>query len=120
MSLCFYIYYADRKPFKNYLDYDYSKAVLELVTKQFALDLVAKNIRVNSVNLTAVWTKNTRKDRQKNPDYYDRFESVTPLGKPCKLQEAVDPILYILSDHSSMVTVKNQIVDGGLLSSIPV
>ena len=118
--ICFPFSAAGVNPFKNYLDYDSSKAALDMVTKQFALDLGAHNIRVNSVNLTVVWTNKHKQRQIENPEYYKRFESITPLGKLCELQEAVDPILYLLSDHSSMVTGTNHIVDGGFLSSIPV
>ena len=107
-------------PFKNYLDYDCSKAAVDMITKQFALDLGPKNIRVNSVNLTVVWTGKHKQRQEQNPDYYERFESITPLGKLCDLQAAVDPILYLLSDHSSMVTGTTHIIDGGFTSSIPV
>ena len=34
--------------------------------------------------------------------------------------EAVEPILYMLSDYSSMVNGTVHLVDGGLLSNIPV
>ena len=86
--ICFPFSAAGVNPFKNYLDYDSSKAALDMVTKQFALDLGAHNIRVNSINLTVVWTDKHKQRQIENPEYYKRFESITPLGKLCELQEA--------------------------------
>ena len=105
---------------KGSLDYGCTKAALDMVTKQFALELGPHNIRVNSVNPTGVWTEPMKRLMKEYPDYYERFISITPMGRFCELQEVVDPILYLLSDHSSMVTGTTHIVDGGLLASIPV
>ena len=88
------------------------KAALDMVTKQFALEQGPHNIRVSSIS---VWTENI-----KRVDYNDRFISITPMGRPCELHEVVDPLLYLLSDHSSIVTGTTHIADGGLLPSISV
>ena len=91
-----------------------------MVTKQFALELGPHQIRVNSVNPTVVWTDYARELKQKDPNFEDTFNSVTPLGRQCEVREVVEPILYLLSDHSSMVTGTVHVVDGGILSNIPV
>ena len=91
-----------------------------MVTKQFALELGPHNIRVNSVNPTFVSTETVMKLMKNTPDLYERFISITPIGRLCEVKEAIEPILYLLSDHSSMVTGTAHVVDGGHLSSIPV
>ena len=57
---------------------------------------------------------------KENPDCYDRFTFITPMGRLCELQEVVDPILYLLSELSSMVMGTTYVVGGGLLANIPV
>ena len=106
-------------PTKGGLSYDISKAALDMVTKQFALELGQHQIRVNSVNPTAVLTETIIK-------YISEMESInktkacTPLGRLCTMKEVVDPVMYLLSDHSSMVNGTIHVIDGGLLSCIPV
>lgn len=105
---------------KYHMDYCVSKAALDMVTKQFALEIGPHNIRVNSVNPTWVWTEGVKESMRDNPEFYDRAQSIIPLGRFCELNEAVDPILYLLSEHSSMVNGTVNPVDGGLLSNIPI
>ncbi|XP_052770985.1 L-xylulose reductase-like [Mya arenaria] len=45
------------------------------------------------------------------------FTSRTPCGRVPEVSEVVVPIMYLLSDMSSMVSGTNQVVDGGMLSS---
>ena len=35
-------------------------------------------------------------------------------------KEVIDPIMYLLSEHASMVSGTIQVIDGGLLCNIPV
>ena len=97
-----------------------SKAALDMVTKQFALEIGPHNIRVNSVNLNWVWTEGVKESVRGYPEFYDRAQLIIWMGRFCELNEAVDPILYLLSEHSSMVNGTVYPVDGGLLSNIPV
>ncbi|XP_052770978.1 uncharacterized protein LOC128210669 [Mya arenaria] len=43
------------------------------------------------------------------------FTSRTPCGRLPEVTEVVIPIMYLLSDMSSMVSGTNQVVDGGML-----
>ena len=56
---------------------------------------------------------------RKYPEIETSTKLVTPLGRFCELHEAVEPILYLLSDQSSMVTGTVHFVDGGMLCNIP-
>ena len=98
--------------------YNMTKAALDMVTKQFALELGPHQIRVNSVAPGFVLTKTV----SEHPWYVEptaKGLSMTPLGRLCTVPEVVDPILYLLSDYSKMVTGTRHIVDGGMLSHIP-
>ena len=104
---------------KHSMAYSISKAALDMVTKQFALELGPYQIRVNSVNPTVVlagmgveyWTE---------PQRAERLKSLTPMGRFCELKECIEPMMYLLSEHSTMVTGTTNPIEGGLLSSIAV
>ena len=101
------------------LGYGLSKVGLDMVTKQFALELGPHQIRVNSVNLTAVQAGAFEREWQYS-EQAQRTKAITPMGKFCSLKEACGPVMYLLSNHSTMVNGTNQVVDGGLFAHIPV
>ena len=90
-----------------------------MATKQFALELGPHQIRVNSVNPTFVKTAMTMAYLN-DPVNAERMAAIHPIGRIAEMHEAVNPILYLLSDSSSMVTGTTHLVDGGLLSHISV
>ena len=91
-----------------------------MVTKQFALELGRQQICVNSVSPTCVLTDFVKDQIEKAPEMEQKFNSVTPLGRLCEVREVVDPVIYLLSDHSSMVSSTVSVVDDGVLSNIAV
>ena len=104
---------------RNGFPYCLSKAGLDLVTKQFALELGAHNIRVNSVNPTLFLTEATRKfiDSTNNP-IVEKILGTTPMKRIAEIDDIVGPVLYLLSDLSTMVNGTIQIIDGGKLSTV--
>ena len=99
------------------LGYSVSKACVDMVTKQFALEHGPHNIRVNSINQTAVM--GGMKDvLDKEFDVEKTRVERTPLGRIATIDEIVGPVLYLLSDYSAMVTGTNHIVDGGIACNI--
>lgn len=104
--------------YPNGLPYMVSKAGMDMVSKQFALELGPHGIRVNSVNPGVVLTALVQKVIEKNKDGVKDIVSRTPMGRTLEMREVVDPILYLLSDHSSMVSGQMHVVDGGMLSNI--
>ena len=101
-------------------DYDLTKTALDMVTKQFALELGPHQIRVNSVNTTWFLTKPTAEHFVAYPEEETRVKAITPLGRITEVREIVEPIMYLLSDHSTMVSGTTHVIDGGLLANIPV
>ena len=106
-------------PTKCSMAYNVSKAALDMVTKQFALELGAHQIRVNSVNPTTILT-DMGVENWSEPERAERLKSLTPMGRFCEARECVEPIMYLLSDHSTMVSGTTNPIEGGLLSSIAV
>lgn len=73
-------------------------------------------IRVNAVNPTVVMTpmgQATWSDLQKAKAMLDHI----PLGRFAEMENVVDTILFLLSDHSSMTTGSTVPVDGGFLAT---
>ncbi|XP_060569054.1 L-xylulose reductase-like [Ruditapes philippinarum] len=102
------------------LPYAVSKAGMDMVTKQFALELGPHGIRVNSVNPGFVNTPLVQSLIEEGKVSVDFFISRSPMGRIQTVDEIVDPTLYLLSEHSAMVTGQMHVVDGGCLSNITV
>lgn len=100
--------------------YNLSKAALDMMTKQFALELGPNKIRVNSVNPTVALTDMGKEFWSHPPEKGAKLKDHTPLGRFAEVEEVVQPILYLLSDYSSMVTGTINPIEGGLLSNISV
>ena len=104
---------------RDCLAYNVSKAGLDMVTKQFALELGPHQIRVNSVNPTVVLTDMGNRFWSE-PTKAAPMKSLIPMGRFCEVKECIDPILFLLSDHSTMVNGTMNPIEGGLLSNIAV
>ncbi|XP_060569047.1 L-xylulose reductase-like [Ruditapes philippinarum] len=102
------------------LPYAVSKAGMDMVTKQFALELGPHKIRVNSVDPGLVNTPLVQSLIEKGRCSVETFSSRSPMGRIPTVEEIVGPILYLLSEHSTMVTGQMHVVDGGCLSNITV
>lgn len=106
-------------PMRGCMAYNMSKAALDMMTKQFALELGPHNIRVNSVNPTVALT-DMGIEFWSEPVKAGKLKGHTPLGRFAEVSECVNPIMYLLSDYSSMVTGTMNPIEGGLLSNISV
>ncbi len=91
--------------------YGMTKSALSGFTKEIALELAPRNIRVNSVNpgmietnllQESVFQENIEKDKLKYP--------LKRYGKP---QEVAYAVVYLLSDASQWVTGTSLLIDGG-------
>jgi len=106
------------KPMRECMAYNISKAGLDMMTKQFAMELGPSNIRVNSVNPTVALTDMGREHWENPPEKGELLRGHTALGRFAEVDEVVGPILYLLSGYSSMVTGTTNPVEGGLLCYI--
>lgn len=92
--------------------YSSSKGAINGLIKGMALDLAAKNIRVNSVNPgmidTDIFADSTITQEQLKEDI-KRY----PLGRYGRPQEIAYAVIYLLSDASSWTTGSNILIDGG-------
>ncbi|XP_060569046.1 D-erythrulose reductase-like [Ruditapes philippinarum] len=100
------------------LPYSVSKAGMDMVTKQFALELGPNGIRVNSVNPAVVYTPLVQNLVENGTLSLETVINNIPMGRILTMEDIVDPIMYLLSDHSAMVTGQMHVVDGGCMSSL--
>ena len=98
--------------------YNISKAALDMVTKQFAIELGPHQIRVNSVNPSSVATPSFHA-MPGGEDIMDITRAKTPLKRVCTEEECCVPVMYLLSEQASMVTGITHVIDGGLFSCAP-
>ena len=107
-----------QKAFPGALPYCVTKAAIDMITKQFAAELGAHKIRVNSVNPSWVRTEHFQKLIDEGLAIDKIVPPVTPIGRICEVMDTVWPVLYLLSDMSSMVSGTVNVVDGAMLSTI--
>ncbi|XP_017474381.1 PREDICTED: L-xylulose reductase [Rhagoletis zephyria] len=103
---------AASRSFAGHTIYSASKAAVDSLTRSLALELGAKQIRVNSVNPTVVLTKMGR-DNWSDPDKSGPLLAHIPLHRFCEVQEVVDGITYLLSGKSSFVNGHHLNLEGG-------
>ncbi|XP_052787807.1 carbonyl reductase [NADPH] 2-like [Mya arenaria] len=95
------------------LAYTMTKAAVDMITKQFALELGPHNIRVNAVNPTLVLTEKVTRVIKEGVPLDEIFIERTPNHRICKVHEIALPVLYLLSDLSTTTNI----INGGMMSS---
>jgi len=102
----------------NFMSYSVSKAGVDMVTKQFALELGPHKIRVNSVNPAQVATDMFKTMCKEKPGLGEIVLERLPMGRYVEIEEVVGPVMYLLNDQASMVTGTTHKIDGGLSCNI--
>ncbi|KFB39552.1 AGAP008502-PA-like protein [Anopheles sinensis] len=106
---------AGLKAINGHCVYSMSKAAIDGLTQNLALELGPKKIRVNSVNPTVILTRMGR-DNWSDPAKADPLKAKIPLGRFGEVHEVVEPIIYLLSDRSSFINGHSLPVEGGFLA----
>jgi NAD(P)-dependent dehydrogenase (short-subunit alcohol dehydrogenase family) len=95
------------------IGYSATKGALISATKSFALELISKKVRVNSISPGHVKTEMANKLFDKIPkEARDQIINMHPLGLG-KPEYIANACVFLLSDASRWVTGTNLIVDGG-------
>lgn len=87
-------------------DYFFHKAGLINLTRYFAAKLAPFNVRVNCVSPGGLFNN-------QNPDFVERYNKKTFLGRMAKGEDIKGAIVFLASDASSYITGANIIIDGG-------
>jgi NAD(P)-dependent dehydrogenase (short-subunit alcohol dehydrogenase family) len=89
-----------------------SKGGVVQFTKNLAIDVAKKNIRVNCICPGHIATNLTR-EYTENPERLEWLEQRYPMGRIGRPEEIAYAALFLASDESSFVTGAPLIVDGG-------
>ncbi|XP_011701588.1 PREDICTED: L-xylulose reductase [Wasmannia auropunctata] len=106
---------AGQAALKDHAVYCTSKGGLDMLSKAMALELGPHNIRVNTVGPTVVMTEMGKlgwSDPQKAQSMINKI----PLGRFADVEDVVDPVIFLLSDRSSMINGACLPIDGGFLA----
>ena len=91
------------------VDYILSKGSIPILTKYIAINYSKRNIRCNCLVPHAIINNPSK-------EFLKKFKKLSPLGRTCSVDEAVEPLLFLISDGSSYMTGSIIIVDGGWTS----
>jgi glucose 1-dehydrogenase len=100
---------------KNLAAYGMSKAALEMLAKNLVIELSEYKINVNAIAPGATATERTMQD----PEYSKIWSDITPMGRPAKVQDIADTVLFLVSENARHITGQTLIVDGGWSSVSP-
>ncbi|MEO8172129.1 MAG: SDR family oxidoreductase [Sediminibacterium sp.] len=103
-------YIAPEQP----LGYHIGKAGVAQMTKYFAFNLAAHNIRVNCISPCVVMKKEARAYYKKNPKLNDLFKKHIPLKRMGEAADIINLVQFLSSNAASYITGQNIVVDGGL------
>lgn len=95
---------------KNLVAYGTSKAGLNGMTKQLAVELAPFKIRVNTF---APGPTSVERNLADDPDYDRSWGSMVPMNRTASPEEMVGPAVFLASDESSYMTGQVFYVDGG-------
>jgi NAD(P)-dependent dehydrogenase (short-subunit alcohol dehydrogenase family) len=97
---------------RNRAAYSASKGALVALTRNMAMDLARRKIRVNCVCPGFVRTA-MAKPLLNDPVRYDRLVSMHPLGRLGEAHDVAMAVLFLASDESRWITGISLVVDGG-------
>ena len=104
------------RSFPGVLAYCSSKAAVDQLTRCAALELAAKEVRMNAVNPGVVETNLHRAgglDQEAYRAFLERSKSTHPLGRVGRPEELADLILFLASDRAGWITGATVSIDGG-------
>ncbi|XP_019553888.3 3-oxoacyl-[acyl-carrier-protein] reductase FabG [Aedes albopictus] len=110
------------RSFPGVLAYNISKMSVDQFTRCVALELAAKNVRVNCVN-PGVTVTNLHKRGGMDEETYKKFlehsKNTHAMGRPGQATEVADAIVFLASDSASFVTGASLPIDGGRHAMCP-
>ena len=97
---------------KDHIDYNVSKAGLDMLTKSMATELGPYGINVNSISPDIVKTDIL-------PDgFWEKegkaFVKKTPLGRKAEVEDCVGPAIFLASNESNYMQGQILVLDGGM------
>ncbi|XP_062549548.1 3-oxoacyl-[acyl-carrier-protein] reductase FabG-like [Armigeres subalbatus] len=110
------------RSFPGVLAYNISKVAVDQFTRCVALELAAKNVRVNCVN-PGVTVTNLHKRGGMDEEAYKKFlehsKNTHAMGRPGEASEVADAIVFLASNSASFITGTSLPIDGGRHAMCP-
>lgn len=88
------------------LQYGVTKAALLHLTKELAVRLAPRNVRVNAVSFGGV-------EGRASQDFRERYKTLCPQGRMLDDDDIAGPVEFLISSRARAVTGHNLIADGG-------
>ena len=105
-SVAHYLPLYDNPSEESFINYSVTKAALQHLTKELAVRLSGKKIRINCVALGGV-------EGRANESFRMKYGKQCPAGRMLNEREIMGPIDTLLSDKTDGVTGHTMMVDGG-------
>ena len=96
--------------------YGASKAAVTMLTRAAAVDLVARNIRVNAINPGYVQTAMVDKQQALYPEKVKEYKAALRIGRMGRPEEVAEAAVWLCSDKASFVAGHAMFVDGAGLA----
>ena len=106
----------DTMPYPHNLDYNMSKAALNMFTRTLALELGPMGIRINNLAPGPVETDLNREVIDEIGR--DKFAEWVPSGRVAKVEEMIGPAIFLASAASSYVNGATLYADGGYMLNL--
>lgn len=94
--------FANQSP----VQYGVCKAAVMQLTKELAVRLADKGIRVNCAAFGGV-------EGRVDPEFLSRYAKLTPMKRMLQVEEVAGPVDFLVSDSSSSMTGHTIVADGG-------
>jgi NAD(P)-dependent dehydrogenase (short-subunit alcohol dehydrogenase family) len=98
--------------------YGASKGAVRLMTKDVALELAARQVRVNSVHPSYVNTAMARYGAEAAGSSLDELGASYPLGRIGEPRDVAQAVVFLASEESDFMTGSELVVDGGTHAGI--
>ena len=100
----------------NLSAYGMTKAAIEMMAKNLAIELAPHRINVNAIAPGATLTERNLRD---DPSYKEHWEKLIPAGRVGTPEDIANTALFLLSEESRHINGQSIIVDGGWTSTSP-
>lgn len=107
------------KIFRNDSVYSSTKAAVSTLARNFAADLIKREIRVNAISPGYTDTPIFDKVKIHAPQKIQEFERTIPVGRFAYPAEIAEAVLFLASIKSSYVVGADLIIDGGASAISP-
>ena len=96
--------------------YGASKVAVTMLTRAAAVDLVARNIRVNAINPGFVQTEMVNQQEADYPELVKEYRDSLRIGRMGRPEEIAEAVVWLCSDKASFVAGQVMNVDGAALA----